>query len=147
MIKFVYLSVIIFLATSAFAHKGVKDQAVKARMQAMKEMAANMKAIREISKAMHVSDKAKARTIIGQIAVLASQAPELFKGGETDPNSKAKPEIWQNFEDFLVKAKNLEQVSLGLSNTISNAQDVKQAITKIGKACKSCHELYKLPKK
>ena len=88
-------------------------------------------------------NKSEAGAIILEIADIAKQVPFLFEEEETDPNSKAKPEIWFDYEDFSLKAKRLEEIASNLSKTISSPQDLNRAMRQLGGACKSCHELYK----
>ena len=140
---FAYLAVIFLFTNPVLAVEEEKNNAVTARMEAMKEIAANMKALRKISKGMLVTDTAKVQKIISNIAVLAAQTPDLFKESVADVNTKAKPEIWKHFSDFSAKAKILEQTSNDLSKSTFSSQDLKKAITKIGKACKACHKNYK----
>ena len=141
--KLFYLSLIALLSSNVFAHDEVQNKAVKERMQAMQVMASNMKKLRAISKGNQAFDKSEARAVAGQIAAKASTVVTLFKEEETDPNTKAKPEIWFDYEDFSARAERLEQVALEQSKTISDLQDVKPAMFEVGKICKSCHELYK----
>mgnify|MGYP002837996439 CR=1 FL=1 len=141
--NFFYAVGIIFLSSSSIAHDDVQNKAVKARMQAMKEIASNIKALKGIAKGSVSFDNSKAGAIVLQIADIAKKVPSLFEQEETDPKSKAKPEIWFDYEDFSLRAKRLEKVAFNLSKTISNPQDLKMAMRQLGGACKSCHELYK----
>ena len=139
----IVLCAVISFSIESFAHDNVHNEAVKTRMKAMQELASSMKVFGQISKGKRVFDTSEARAIASQIVKIASQTPSLFEGEESDPNSKAKPEIWFEFKDFSFKASQLEQVAAKLSNTISNSQDIKPAMREIGSACKGCHTLYK----
>ena len=112
-------------------------------MSAMKEMASSMKKLGAILKGKKIFDKSEVFNITQNISVIASKVPALFKEEEMDPKSKARPEIWFNYPDFVLKAKSLEQTASDLHKKISYPQDIKLAMRQIGKMCKSCHELYK----
>ena len=133
----------IFMASSVMAHDEVKNIAVKARMQAMQGMAKNMKALGKIARGKERFNKSEAEAIVRRIADLAAQAPALFREKEMDPQSKAKPEIWFNYSDFVARAGRLEEVSLNLSETIANSKNAGLVLREIGQACKSCHGAYK----
>lgn len=128
---------------AALAHSGVQNAAVKARMDAMSEIGTEMKSLGSMAKGTTAFDLSVARTAVAAIAGHASETPELFKREEKDPKSEAKPSIWTNFDDFTVKAKKLETVAKGLSETIATIDDLGPAMGALGATCKSCHSAYR----
>ncbi|HYM31788.1 MAG TPA: cytochrome c, partial [Candidatus Cybelea sp.] len=90
-----------------------------------------------------LADEAKA------VVANAKEIPSLFPPGSTTPKSRAKPEIWQNFDDFQTKAKGLETAAGKLAEI--SAKDDKDAIGAqlrvVGKACDNCHDSYRAPEK
>jgi len=80
---------------------------------------------------------------------LAQLAPMIAEGFPADSQAgaptKAKPEIWQNVDDFRAKAAELERVTKKFAAT-ARTGDRKQIATglgEVGGACKSCHDKYR----
>ena len=130
-------------ATTALAHQGVKNPAVKARMDGMSAIAQNMKTLGQMVKGATAFDAENARAAARAIAEHASATPELFEAEETDPKSEARPEIWANFADFTEKASRLERTAQELSVSIKAPADLKAAMNALGADCKSCHSTYR----
>jgi len=128
---------------AALAHSGVQNAAVKARMDAMSEIGAEMKTLGSMAKGTVAFDLSVARASVAAIAGYAARTSELFKLEETDPKSEAKPSIWSNFDDFTVKAEKLQTVAKGLSQTLATADDLGPAMGALGATCKSCHSTYR----
>ena len=60
----------------------------------------------------------------------------------TDAESKAKPEIWTSWDDFLAKADVLAKAAAALDAT--SLEGVQAGMEAIGGACKDCHTKYRL---
>ena len=134
---------LILSAGLAAAHTGVKNAAVKARMDAMSGIGAEMKALGQMAKGAATFDVDSARASAAAIAHHAAATPNLFKANEDDPKSEAKSSIWANFDDFTAKAVAMETVALGLSASITKANDLGPAMGALGATCKSCHAAYR----
>lgn len=142
-----YLKATIFAAattaaTIAFAHDGVKNPAVMARMQAMTTISVNMKALVSMAKGQVAFDAGTANAALDVIAQTAATVPGLFEAEEDDPKSAAAAEIWFNWDDFVAKAGTLETAAAAAS--ITNAADLGPALGSVGGTCKACHTDYKL---
>jgi cytochrome c556 len=80
---------------------------------------------------------------------LAQIAPMIAEGfpddSQTGAPTKAKPEIWQNMDDFRSKATTLEQVTAKFAATARSGDPklVAAGLAEVGNACKACHEKYK----
>lgn len=63
--------------------------------------------------------------------------------GATD----AKPEIWQNWDDFLAKAKALGDASSKLSEVAQGGdmRAIMTAVQAVGDSCRGCHNPYRKP--
>lgn len=82
------------------------------------------------------------------ISEYAKLIPDAFKKQITAGATDAKPEIWQNWEDFTAKAKALEKASAKLS-TVAASGDMKAIMPQVkalGDSCKACHDSYRKPK-
>lgn len=67
--------------------------------------------------------------------------PEGSDVGET----RAKPEIWENMEDFQQKGKEAYGAVLGLIEATKGGDkdQMVEAFKKVGGACKACHKEYR----
>ena len=68
-----------------------------------------------------------------------------FGPGTDKGTTRAKPEIWQNQEDFKVKLTNMREALAGLQVAAGSGDKkiVAQAVGDAGKSCKACHDEYK----
>lgn len=133
----------IISAGVAGAHSNVQNAAVKARMDAMSGIAAEMKTLGQMAKGATAFNRGSARAAATAIAAHAAATPGLFMAEETDPKSEAKASIWVHFEDFAAKAGAMENAALGLSNSIDSTDDLGPAMQALGATCKSCHTTYR----
>ena len=135
--------IVVLSATIAAAHSGVQNKAVKARMDAMGDIAAEMKTLGLMANGAVGFDADVARDAAADIAHHAARTPALFKAEEDDPRSEAKPDIWSDFADFTAKSDALETVAFGLSTSIMTLDDLKPAMAALGATCKACHSAYR----
>jgi len=129
-------------ATAAFAHQGVQNAAVKARMHSMSTIAADMKVLGKMAKESTSFDAQSARAAVMSIAAEAAKIEELFKPQEDDPKSEAKAIIWSEFEDFTKIANDLENAA-NAAKTLTKLEEVQTSLAKLGATCKACHERYR----
>lgn len=129
-------------ASAALAHSDVKNPAVLVRMEAMKEIAANMKALTGMARGDVAFDAEIVAGRMEEIAARAAEVPKLFEAPETDPASEAKPEIWTNYPEFTKAASALQEAALA-GATAGDEFDLGDALTNVAQTCKSCHTSFK----
>jgi cytochrome c556 len=116
---------------------------IKQRQADMKANGASMKAINGILEANGpAADVAAEATKIHEKAM---ELATLFPAGSDQGETKAKPEIWQNPDDFAAKLKALQDESAMLV-TAANGGDmaaIKAQYEKLGGTCGGCHKIYK----
>ena len=116
---------------------------IKTRQDDMKANGASMKAINGILEA-----NGPAADVAAEAAKINAKAMELatlFPAGSDQGDTKAKPEIWQNPDDFAAHLKALQDESAMLV-TAANGGDmmvVKAQYEKLGGTCGACHKIYK----
>jgi cytochrome c556 len=117
--------------------------AESAREGAMKEMGKNMKAIKELISSN--GNAADAAAPAQKIAEIAAKIPDLFPQGSDTPDDGAKAEIWQNWDDFVAKAKSLQDEATMLSSAAGGGDlaTVGAQFEKVGGACGACHKQYR----
>ncbi|MCG6883641.1 MAG: cytochrome c [Silicimonas sp.] len=134
-----------FVQLPVLAHEGVKDPAVLARMDSMKEIGKATKFLGAMAKGEARFDPLKARQSLALISDEARRTPELFAGANDDPKSKGDPAIWEDFADFRRKSKELERIAARSANELSVVDELSAALRDIGAACRACHEAYRKP--
>lgn len=82
---------------------------------------------------------AKAALVDGAAKIAAEYEENI-----NDATSEAKPEIWTNWEDFLIKAKALGDAAGALD--VSSAETIGAGMGAIGGTCKDCHTSYRVAK-
>lgn len=133
---------VILSGVSMALAQGTKDP-VADRQRLMKLIGASWADIQAKVKAGNIEAVAvNAETI----AVTATHIGPLFPAGSTAANSKAKPEIWQDFDKFKGLGMNLEAMASALRDA-ARAKDqpkVEAMVKEFGpKACGACHQPFR----
>jgi cytochrome c556 len=126
-----------------------KQDAARIMHERHEGMEAIGKANKAIKRALDggAPDLAAVRANAGKIAELSRKASSWFPAG-TGPDvgkTGAKPEIWQNPQDFGGKLADFQKAAQAF-NTAAAGTDVnatKAAFGNLGKACKACHDKYR----
>lgn len=137
------LAVVAMVAATSSAHADGQDT-IDYRRHVMKTMGEEVAAITLILQQKAPPDDLA--THVRALAVTATTAKQAFEpqveGGD------AKPEVWKNWADFakrldaLVKATDELAQTAAESDLATVAAKAKSALT-----CKSCHDVYRVPKK
>lgn len=135
--------VLLVTAVAAYAHQGVTNPAVMARMEAMSGIGDATKVLGQMVKGTQPFDQAAARSAAETIAKLAADTPDLFRAREDDKMSEALPAIWDNFDDFANKAGVMETAAQRASTNITDLASLRSALGEIGQTCKACHSDYR----
>lgn len=139
----IVLTIIAANTTALFAHGGVKNPAVMARMEGMSAIAAQMKILGQMAKGATEFDQAVIDAALAELAQHAADTPALFAAQEDDPKSEALPAIWQDFDDFTAQAMELNQIAMDLQGKVSSLDDLRPAMGQLGQTCKTCHQDYR----
>lgn len=135
------------IVSAALAHEGHEHATgvVRERMELMTDMGKRLLAT---SKRLRANkDLESVTSDASAIHELASKVMALFPPGSTQSPTAAKPAVWQEWDDFSAKAKNLEKESEKLMNTSTKDGNALRAqFRAVGFACDACHEKYRLTK-
>lgn len=122
--------------------------AVKYRQALLQLIRSNMGPLGAMAKGHIPFDAQKMQTNGKRIEQLATMMPDYFS---TDTSayklaSDAKPEIWQNQEDFNNKINDLLMAARNLQVVASDGDESKfrAAVGGVGRTCKGCHDEYKV---
>lgn len=133
---------------AAFAHTGAKG-VVKQRMDAMGDIAEQMKLLGGMVQEKTAFDAGVAAKAASIVAGHAEEIPALFPEGSTDHPSEALPIIWTDWPRFEASAWKLAMDAAALGNAAQaadNADDIKATLAEVASSCKSCHEVFRLKK-
>lgn len=81
-----------------------------------------------------------------EIVAFMSRLPlEGFTPGSETGDTKAKPEIWLNMDDFKAKLEKMQQEVDALAKVArtGNLENSKAQLGEAGQACKACHDEYR----
>ncbi|HEU4618084.1 MAG TPA: cytochrome c [Gammaproteobacteria bacterium] len=93
------------------------------------------------------ADEMKFKTAASNLAVLSAMVPDAFMENLTVPQSRAMPEIWQNWNDFKMKAQQFADAAAATNMAAQSGgiEGAKGAVQQLGQACGGCHRNYRAP--
>lgn len=137
------LAAVMVLATAGIALAYATNPDVQKRQETMGLIGSNMKALGKMAKGATPFDAAAAQAAFAKIAEKAAMVPTVFETEANDPESKAAPEIWLNWEDFTAKAAALKAAAEA-GTSVDSPEALGAAVGKLGATCKACHSVYKM---
>lgn len=86
----------------------------------------------------------KASSVLG---LLSTNVADAFMQQATVPGSRALPEIWQNWDDFAMKAKTFSDAAATVDMAAQNGgiEAAKGAVQQLAQSCGGCHRNYRAP--
>jgi cytochrome c556 len=117
---------------------------IRDRHELMEGIGKNAKMIGDALKA---GNTAPVATAADQIQRDATRITSLFPPGSTNPKSRAKPDIWQNWAKFEAGTKDLQAAATALAAAAKGGGDVRGGAQAMFDVCKSCHDQFRIPEK
>jgi cytochrome c556 len=117
---------------------------IRDRHELMEDIGRNAKIIND---ALKTGSADRITGAAEKIQASATKIPGLFPPGSTDPKSRAKSEIWANWDKFAANAQKLHDSAGALAAAARNNGDVKRAADDVFAICKSCHDDFRVPQK
>ncbi len=134
----------------AAAQSGKPDPriaAIEQRQAGMKRIGGSMKTLVGFSKG-DIEDPAQARQAAGTMHQLARQLPRWWPAGTAAGvgKSKAKPEIWQQRNQFNQRATAFRAAAAAMERAAATGDKAKvgEQVRTLGGTCKGCHDLYQV---
>jgi cytochrome c556 len=141
MIK-VFAVATVLAAGAAQAQDPTDPQAI-ARSELMKTVGMNTGILGKMAGGETPYDAAAAEAAKLALVDAAGKIEATFmEQGGADPVSEAKPEIWANWDDFLVKANALGTAAGAMD--VASAETIGAGMQALGAACKDCHTTYRV---
>lgn len=117
------------------------DKVIKGRQELMKDIGGASKAMRTAADAAAVATSADKLA-----AAFAKINADTFPKGSSD-GSRAKPEIWEQWDDFAAKTKNAITLAQAIATKAKAGESTAELVKAFGKnACGSCHRPFRKPK-
>ena len=141
-----------FLSGWGIAHENHPTQmpdpqdVIAFRYYLMENIGSNAKELKaKIDAGKHKEAKLNAQVL----AIHATRIEALFPEGSTTDASRAKAEIWQNWDAFLAFASVLSTEADALAVAAGQAEEaeVKAQMKKVFGTCKGCHDQFRKPEK
>lgn len=129
------------MAGVAFAGVEATDPLVIAQKDLMKSFGGAAKTLGGMASGEVAFDAAAAEAAKAVLLTGSADIAVKFEKAGVDPASEALPEIWTNWDDFLVKAKGLTDAATALD--ASSADGIKAGMGGVGGSCKACHTTYR----
>ena len=143
----IWCGIAVALVVTISAAAMTATDAITQRQKAMEGIVDGMKTLGAIAKNEQPFDagvvQASAAKIAGHLAKAAELFPEGSDAGEVQ--TWAKPEIWSDREHFDEILESTHQAAVDLQS-VTEAEAFPPALGKLGNGCKSCHDVYRLPK-
>ncbi|WP_116365118.1 c-type cytochrome [Parahaliea mediterranea] len=135
-------------APLAVAHFDDKEPLQSWRQSYFALLAANFGPIGAMVKGEAPWDEAKLKAYAEDLEHISEvDALRFFAPGSDKGQTRAKPEIWNNMQDFSDKYAALQRAADTLEDVVEDSagdrKAVAQAFGEVGKACKACHDDYK----
>jgi cytochrome c556 len=129
------------IGSMAFAADAT-DPLVIGQKDLMKSFGAASKVLGSMAGGGVAFDAAAAEAAKAALITGAADIPVKFATQGADPESESKPEIWSNWDDYLVKAKAMGDAAAALDAT--SLDGVKAGMGAVGASCKACHQAYRM---
>lgn len=136
----------LLLAPVAISHFDDKEMAQSYRQSWFAMVASNFGPMAAMMKGDMPYDESRMKEHAGDLAALASMnIMRGFADGTDKGTTRARPEVWENKEDFGAKMDDLIAAVTALEAATENGdkKEIASAFGATGKACKACHDDYK----
>ena len=132
------------LAVTAAAQMKPEDS-IKYRKSAMFLVGQNFGPLAAMAQGKRPYDKDVALKHATIVAFVAKLPLEGFAPGTEQGETKAKPEIWLDMDDFKAKIEKMQEETAKLAEVAQKGDfdALKAQVGETGKSCKACHDKYR----
>ncbi len=135
----------LFMCSTQYALAQKPEQAIKYRRGVYSVIGRNFGSMASMVKGKKPYDAAVFARNAEIVAFMSMLPLEGFTPGSDTGDTKAKPEIWENMDDFEAKLEKMQQEVRALAK-VANTGDfnaAKSQLGEAGEACKACHDKYR----
>ena len=144
---FIWSAIAVAIVVTISAAAMTATDAIKQRQKAMEGNRDGLMALAAIAKKEQPFDAEVVKSTAAKIAEDLEKASKLFPEGsdQGDVQTWAKPDIWTDTEHFDELFDSARQAAIELES-VTEAEAFPAALGKLGNGCKTCHDMYRLPK-
>jgi cytochrome c556 len=143
------LALVVSIAGAVWAtQQSEEEQAlIKYRQTLMTGLRASMASIGDILKFRMPYSTKHIEVHARNIHTYASLIPDAFEQKLAEGLTDAQPVVWDSWDDFVAKAKALEEASAKLAEAAKGGEvrEVMPHVQGVGDACRGCHNTYRKP--
>jgi len=143
--RFFSSGVIAGAALAGFFAVALAATVIEERQEVMESNGDAMKPLAAIAKNEAPFDAAVVRESGETIAAGLTKAKDLFPEGSGEGDTRAKPEIWADKDDFNEHLEATIAAAQKLA-AVTEQADFLPALGELGNGCKGCHDKYQRPK-
>lgn len=121
------------------------EDAIKYRRGVFAVMGWNFGALAAMAKGERPHDKDEAARRAATVAFMSRLPAEGFVPGSDKGDTKAKPEVWSEMDDFKAKLEKMQAEAAKLADVAKGGDlnALKAQVGETGKACKACHDKFR----
>lgn len=145
--KLAVISLSAALLSAPVAATAQEDPNITYRQKVMGSLGANIGAVSDVLK-FSLPLAANIESHAAQMKRASALIPSAFEAEVAEGLTDAKPNIWQEWEEFEEYAADLEEATAALEEVAAggDAAAIGAQLKKVGDACKQCHEEFRKPK-
>lgn len=132
-------------ADRVLAHKGATG-IVKERMDAMKSLKEDMKAISDMLRGRTAYKGDEVQWRVDRIKAHSRDFERLFPSGSNAGPSEASPRIWSEWSRFMRQTTDMTAAARALMDAARREPAARKAFGQLGQTCRACHDDYRLEK-
>jgi len=143
-IAWVGAAVLVSAAVTALGQMKPEDS-IKYRQSAMFLVGTNFGTLAAMVQGKRPYDKDTAIKCANIVAFVSKLPLDGFVPGTNQGNTKAKPEIWLDMDDFKAKMEKMQEETAKLAEVAQQGdfEALKAQVGATGKSCKACHDKYR----
>ncbi|WP_282095158.1 c-type cytochrome [Epibacterium ulvae] len=119
-----------------------ENEKIEARVALMNTQKTALSVLTDMASGRRAFNKRQARDAKNTLIETTKDIRPHFKHIEMDAHTLARPNLWTNWEDFELRAKNAQRAAKRLNPR--SADTLRQSLPAMIKGCHNCHERYKL---
>ncbi len=139
------LFAVLFVTSTQYAMAQKPEDAIKYRQGVFRVIGWNFGSMAAMAKGKKPYDAEEFARNAEIVAFMSRLPLEGFTPGSETGDTKAKPEIWLEMDDFEAKLKKMQQEVAALAKVAKtgNFDNAKDQLGEAGQACKACHDKYR----
>jgi cytochrome c556 len=131
------------VTSTTLAQNGVTNRAVSHRMAMMNNATTAIETLANMMGGRIRFDRVQARAARRSLINTARAMPSAFRKPHTDPLSRARPDIWINWDDFKTRSGTAKRVARRLN--VDRLETLRSTLPDVINSCLGCHRVYRKP--